>query len=78
MCFCERDAVKVMIHVKARKRYPGIKYHEETLGAVASRFNVTSTFQLHAMSEPELADLSKALLRSLPAEARPHEYRAAV
>lgn len=78
MCFCERDAVNVMIHVKARKHYPGIRYHEETLGAVARQFNLTSTFQLHAMSEPELADLSKALLRSLPADARPREYRAAV
>lgn len=78
MCFCERDAVKVMIHVKARKHYPGIKYHEETLSTVAHKFKLTSTFQLHAMNESELADLSHALLHSLPADACPSEYRAAV
>ncbi len=72
MCFCESDAVQVLIHVKARKLYPGIKYHAESLNHVANNFNLKSTFQIHAMSEAELKTMSEALLRTLPAEACPH------
>lgn len=78
MCFCESDAVNVLIHVKARKRYPGIKYHEASLRQVAKEFQLVSTFQIHAMSDPELEILSAALLTRLPADACPHEYDAAV
>lgn len=78
MCFCESDAVNVLIHVKARKRYPGIKYHEASLLRVAKQFQLVSTFQIHTMAEPELAALSDALLQQLPPETCPREYKAAV
>lgn len=78
MCFCESDAINVLIHVKARKRYPGIKYHEASLRQVAKEFELVSTFQIHAMSDSELEILSEALLSRLPAEACRREYDTAV
>lgn len=76
MCFCESDAVNILLHVKARKRYPGIKFHEPTLAKVARRFDIKATHQIRAMNEPQLEALAAALLQELPASACPIEYRA--
>jgi len=75
MCFCESDAVNVSIHVRARQRYPGIKFHEETLRKVAREFNIRSTLEVRAMSVAQLAQLADAVLKELPASACPIEYR---
>lgn len=66
MCFCESDAVKAMIHVKARKHHPGIRFHERALGRVAADFGLESTQAVHALSEPELRRMTRALLEALP------------
>lgn len=66
MCFCESDAVKVLIHVKARKRYPGIRFHEPSLARLATERELRSTLELHAMSEAALDGLCAELLRILP------------
>lgn len=71
MCFCESDAVNVLIHVRARQRYPGIKFHEPSLAIIAKRFGIRSTLELRAMSDTRLAELTAALVNELPADARP-------
>ena len=77
MCFCLSDAINVLIHVKARKRYPGIKFHEPSLKQVAAQFGITHTDQVRAMQDSQLQALSDALLRVLPDHARPVERSAA-
>ena len=71
MCFCESDAVKALIHVKARKHYPGIKFHEGTLARVAAEFGLNTTSAVQALSESELRRLALTLLGRLPADHAP-------
>ncbi len=66
MCFCESDAVKILIHVKARKRYPGIRFHEPSLASVAAAHDLRSTLELQAMDAAALDRLSAELLARLP------------
>ncbi len=77
MCFCESDAVKILIHVKARKRFPGIRFDEETLAGVADAFAIRTTADIRAMDDEALQRLSTALLASLPPKARPALYQEA-
>lgn len=78
MCFCESDAVNCLIHVRSRKRYPGIKYHEPTLSRIAREFGIDNTLKLRVLPDPEIDKLSRALLRALPPEACPRKYKKAV
>lgn len=77
MCY-ELDVVQALIHIHTRRRYPGIKFHEETLNRVAIEFSIRNTTDIRAMSEMQLAELTSAVLRYLPASACPDEWRAAV
>jgi hypothetical protein len=77
MCFCESDAVKILIHVKTRQRYPGIAFHEETLARVAAEFGIESTQRIRQMCEEELQILAAAVLRYLPAHACPSSSKTA-
>jgi hypothetical protein len=71
MCFCESDAVKILIHVKARKRFPGIRFHEASLEHVARTFAIRTTADIRAMGDAALHELSQALLCVLPPAACP-------
>lgn len=71
MCFCESDAVKALIHVKARKHYPGIRFHEGALARVALQFDLNTTSAVQALSEADLRRLALALLGRLPADHAP-------
>lgn len=77
MCICESDAIKILIHVKARKRFPGIGFHEPSLERVAQTFGIRTTADVRALGNTGLQDLSQALLRVLPATACPPHYRKA-
>ena len=71
MCFCETDAVNIMIHVKTRQRYPGVKFHEPTLAQVAQEFGIRQSTAIKHMSEEELARIAARVLHYLPPEACP-------
>ncbi len=75
MCFCESDAVRILIHIKARKRFPGIAYDEEALSRTAQRLHIIETGQIRRMSEPELRRMCALLLGLLPQGACPADYR---
>lgn len=77
MCFCESNAVKILIHVKARKRFPGIRFHEPSLEHVAKAFALRTTADIRALGDSGLDELSQALLRVLPIAACPLQYKAA-
>lgn len=66
MCFCESDAVKAMIHVKARRHCPGIRFHEGALARVAADFRLEDTRAVRGLPEAELKRLARALLAALP------------
>lgn len=71
MCFCESDAIKILIHIKARRRFPGIRFDDAALTRTAAAFHITRTADIRSMTEPVLAELSQTLLRFLPADACP-------
>lgn len=71
MCFCETDAINIMIHLKARQRYPGIKYHEPSLTRVAREFGIRNSTEVKNMSGEELARIAARVLDCLPPEACP-------
>lgn len=71
MCFCETDAVNIMIHIKTRQRYPGVKFHEPTLARIAQEFGIRQSTELKRMSEEELARIAAKVLSYLPPEACP-------
>lgn len=71
MCFCERDAVRILIHIKARKRFPGISFDEAALSRTADHLQIAHTAQIRQMSEDELQTMSALLLRFLPPKACP-------
>ena len=77
MCICESDAVKILIHVKARKRFPGIRFHEPSLEHVAQAFAIRTTADIRALGDAGLHELSQALLRILPTTACPVQYKEA-
>ncbi len=77
MCFCESDAVNILIHVKARKRFPGIRFHEPSLEHVARAFAIRTTADVRALGDAGLQALSLALLRVLPTAACPLDYKEA-
>jgi len=70
MCFCEPDVVNAMIHVEARRHYPGIRFHGPTLTGVAGQFGITNSIQLRTMGAGELRALADAVLSALPAASR--------
>lgn len=80
MCFCESDVTNIMIHLKARQRYPGIKFHEPTLARVAQEFGIRHSSVVKQMPEEELARIAAKVLEYLPPEACPpvSESRTAV
>lgn len=71
MCFCEQDAVKVLVHVKVRKRYPGIRFHETALSEVVAAFGLSDTREVHALNVSDLQRLADGLLTRLPPSHRP-------
>ena len=71
MCFCETDAVNMMIQLKTRERYPGVKFHEPTLARVADEFGIGHYTELKRMSGEELARIATRVLQYLPPEACP-------
>ncbi|MDA8389606.1 MAG: hypothetical protein M0Z76_02560 [Gammaproteobacteria bacterium] len=78
MCFCESDAVRILIHIKARKQFPGIGFDESALSRTAARLRITETAQIRKMSPPELQRMSLMLLGFLPPAACPPAHRQAV
>lgn len=75
MCFCERDVVNILIHSKARRLFPGIKFHEGAAGKVATQFGIDNTLKLREMSAADVKALAEALLRALPPECLPPKER---
>lgn len=71
MCFCETDAVNIMIHVKTRQRYPGVKFHEPTLAKVALEFGIRRSTELKNMPAEQIARITAKVLDYLPPEACP-------
>ena len=71
MCFCESDVINIMIHVKTRQRYPGVKFHEPSLARVAQEFGFRNSTEVKTMNEEELACLTARVLDYLPPEACP-------
>ena len=71
MCFCETDVVNIMIHLKTRQRYPGVKFHESTLARVAREFGIRQSTEIKRMSAAELSRLTSQVLSYLPPEACP-------
>ena len=71
MCFCESDSVNIMIQLKTRERYPGVKYHEPTLAQVADEFGIKHYSELKRMSGEELSRIAARVLQYLPPEACP-------
>ena len=71
MCFCETDAINIMIQLKTRQRYPGVKFHEPSLARVAQEFGIGHYTELKRMSGEELARIAAKVLHYLPPEACP-------
>lgn len=71
MCFCESDAINIMIHVKTRQRYPGVKFHEPSLARVAQEFGIRNSTEVKNLPEEKLACLAARVLDCLPSEACP-------
>lgn len=71
MCFCETDVANIMIHVKTRQRYPGVKFHEPTLARVAREFGIRRSAELKAMPADQIARITAKVLEYLPSEACP-------
>jgi hypothetical protein len=71
MCFCESDLINMMIHVKTRQRYPGIKFHESSLAQVAQEFGFRNSTEVKNMPEEGLARLAARVLDCLPPQACP-------
>ncbi|MDA8361059.1 MAG: hypothetical protein M0Z44_03550 [Gammaproteobacteria bacterium] len=78
MCFCESDAVRILIHIKTRKQFPGIDFNESALSRTAARLHITQTAQIRKMSPSQLKHLGMTLLAFLPPAACPPIYRQAV
>lgn len=71
MCFCESDSINIMIHLKTRQRYPGVKFHEPSLARVAQEFGIGHYTELKHMPEEGLARIAAKVLHYLPPEACP-------
>lgn len=71
MCFCESDVTNIMIHLKTRQRYPGVKFHEPTLARVAQEFDIRHSSVVKQMPEEGLAQIAARVLEYLPPEACP-------
>ncbi|MDH5511782.1 MAG: hypothetical protein OEY27_01065 [Gammaproteobacteria bacterium] len=71
MCFCESDAINIMILLKTRQRYPGVKFHESTLARVAQEFGIRSSTEVKNMPGEKLARIAARVLEQLPPEACP-------
>ena len=71
MCFCESDVTNIMIHLKTRQRYPGVKFHEPTLARVAREFDIRHSSVVKQMPEEGLAQIAARVLEYLPPEACP-------
>lgn len=75
MCFCERDVANILIHSKARRLFPGIKFHEGAARKVATAFGIDNTLKLREMSAADIKALAEALLRALPPACLPPSER---
>lgn len=75
MCFCERDVVEILIHSKARRLFPGIKFNQGAARKVATAFGIDNTLKLREMSAADVKALAEALLRVLPPECLPPKER---
>lgn len=71
MCFCESDVTNIMIHLKTRQRYPGVKFHEPTLARVAQELGIRHASVVKQMPEEGLARIAAKVLEYLPPEACP-------
>jgi len=71
MCFCESDVINIMIHVKTRQRYPGVKFHEPSLARVAREFGFRNSTEVKNMPEEKLSLIAARVLGYLPTEACP-------
>ena len=71
MCFGEQDMVNLKLFFAARRRYPGIRYHEETLQDVAREHGIGRESEVKALGPADLDELAADLVRALPQACRP-------
>ena len=69
MCVCERDLVRMKLHLITRRYYPGIKYNEEALGRAAADLGIQFEKSIRDLPPEAQADLAATVFNCLPESA---------